>query len=74
MEPTNDPRSPVEPGPWLEIVADDEDPRRAAHAGRIPKDGSMGWSAAQWKTAIAMLETVARRVKDEHGLMKDESS
>ncbi|MBP6703254.1 MAG: TIM barrel protein [Vicinamibacteria bacterium] len=50
------------------IVADDEDPRRAAHAGRIPKDGSMGWSAAQWKTAIATLETVARRVKDEHGL------
>lgn len=50
------------------IVADDEDPRRAAHAGRIPKDGSMGWSAAQWKAAIATLETVARRVKDEHGL------
>ena len=50
------------------IVADDEDPRRAAHAGRIPTDGSMGWSAAQWKTAIATLETVARRVKDEHGL------
>jgi inosose dehydratase len=50
------------------IVADDEDPRRAAHAGRIPKDGSMGWSAAQWKTAIITLETIARRVMDEHGL------
>lgn len=50
------------------IVADDEDSRRAAHAGRIPKDGSLGWSAAEWKTAIATLETIARRVKDEHGL------
>lgn len=50
------------------IVADDEDPRRAAHAGRIPKDGSLGWNAAEWKIAIATLETIARRVKDEHGL------
>jgi inosose dehydratase len=50
------------------IVADDEDPSRAAHAGRIPKDGSLGWSAAQWKTAIATLETIARRVMDAHGL------
>lgn len=50
------------------IVADDEDPRRAAHAGRIPKDGSLGWNAAEWKTAIETLETIARRVREEHGL------
>lgn len=50
------------------IVADDEDPRRTAHAGRIPKDGSQGWSTVEWKVAIATLETLARRVKDEHGL------
>ena len=50
------------------IVADDEDPARTAHAGRIPEDGSKGWSDTQWKTAIATLETIAQRVKDAHGL------
>jgi inosose dehydratase len=50
------------------IVADDEDPARAAMAGRIPKDGSKGWNAAQWATAVETLETIARRVKDAHGL------
>ncbi len=50
------------------IVADDEDPSRAAHAGRIPKDGSMGWSAAEWATALQTLEIIAQRVKEEHGL------
>jgi len=50
------------------IVADDEDAARAAAAGRIPKDGSKGWSATQWATAIETLETIARRVKDAHGL------
>jgi inosose dehydratase len=50
------------------IVADDEDPRRAENAGRIPADGSMGWTSEQWKTAIETLETIARRVGDAHGL------
>jgi len=50
------------------IVADDEDPMRAAHAGRIPKDGSRGWTVAQWKTAIETLEAIAYRVKEAHGL------
>ena len=50
------------------IVADDEGPMRTAVAGRIPKDGSMGWNAAEWKAAIETLELIARRVKDAHGL------
>lgn len=50
------------------IVADDEDSRRTADAGRIPTDGSKGWSASEWKTAIETVETIARRVMDEHGL------
>ncbi len=50
------------------IVADDEDPMRTAHAGRIPKDGSMGWSAPEWRAALQTLELIALRVKDAHGL------
>ena len=50
------------------IVADDEDGMRTAHAGRIPKDGSMGWNAAEWKNAIETLEIIARRVREAHGL------
>lgn len=50
------------------IVADDEDPRRTADAGRIPADGSKGWSASEWKNAIETLEIIAQRVKDAHGL------
>jgi inosose dehydratase len=50
------------------IVADDEDPRRTAEAGRIPQDGSKGWSAVEWTTALSTLETIARRVMDETGL------
>jgi inosose dehydratase len=50
------------------IVADDEGPMRTAHAGRIPRDGSKGWSAGEWKTALETLEKIAERVMDEHGL------
>jgi inosose dehydratase len=50
------------------IVADDEGPMRTAHAGRIPKDGSLSWSAADWKAALATLEMIAERVMNEHGL------
>ena len=50
------------------IVADDEGPMRTAHAGRIPKDGSKGWSASEWKNALETLEVIAKRVKDAHGL------
>ena len=50
------------------IVADDEAPMRTAHAGRIPGDGSKGWTAAEWKNAIATLESIAKRVMEQHGL------
>ncbi len=50
------------------IVADDEDPRRTAEAGRIPKDGSRGWSAAEWTIALQTLDTLAQRVMDECGM------
>lgn len=50
------------------IVADDEDPRRTAEAGRIPKDGSLGWTASEWTTALRTLEIIAGRVMDECGL------
>jgi inosose dehydratase len=50
------------------IVADDEGPMRQANAGRIPRDGSKGWTAAEWKNAIATLESIAKRVMDQHGL------
>ena len=45
------------------IVADDEGPMRTANAGRIPKDGSMGWTAAEWRAAIETLELIAKRVQ-----------
>ncbi len=41
---------------------------RPACAARIPKDGSRGWTVAQWKTAIETLEAIAYRVKEAHGL------
>ena len=50
------------------IVADDEDPRRTAEAGRIPKDGSGGWTATEWTTALQTLDAIAQRVMDECGL------
>jgi inosose dehydratase len=46
------------------IVADDEDPARAALAGRIPDDGSAGWNKQQWKEACATLDAVAAAVHD----------
>lgn len=50
------------------IIADDEDPARAARAGRIPPDGSAGWTDAQWGEAVATLHAVARALRDEVGL------
>jgi inosose dehydratase len=47
------------------IIADDEDPRRTAIAGRIPADGSAGWNDAQWREAVATLHAVARAIGDE---------
>lgn len=50
------------------ILADDEDPARARHAGRIPADGSRGWSDAQWREATTTLEAIARALRDELGM------
>jgi inosose dehydratase len=53
--------------PWL-ILADDEDPTRARHAGRIPSDGSLGWDDAQWREANRTVDAVASALRDELGM------
>jgi len=50
------------------IVADDEDPARARIAGRVPADGSAGWSERSWTEAVATLQAVARAVRDVLGM------
>lgn len=50
------------------IVADDEDHARSARAGRIPADGSAGWTEAQWREAVATLHAVARALRERLGL------
>lgn len=50
------------------IVADDEDPARARAAGRIPADGSAGWTDAQWREAAATLHAVAGALRRELGM------
>ena len=47
------------------IIADDEDPERTRIAGRIPRDGSAGWSDSQWREAVATLHAVAKAIGDE---------
>lgn len=47
------------------ILADDEDPARQKIAGRVPCDGSAGWSDAQWREACATVDAVARALRDE---------
>jgi inosose dehydratase len=47
------------------IVADDEDPRRVAQAGRVPGDGSSGFDDKQWRETTATLNAVARALRDE---------
>jgi inosose dehydratase len=50
------------------IVADDDDEERAACAGRVPPDGSAGWTDAEWRAAARTLETLARTLARELGL------
>jgi inosose dehydratase len=50
------------------IVADDEDPARARIAGRVPADGSAGWSDGAWREAVATLNAVARALRDAFGM------
>jgi inosose dehydratase len=47
------------------IVADDEDPRRSAQAGRVPADGSAGFDDGQWRETTATLNAIARALRDE---------
>lgn len=50
------------------ILADDEDPARQKIAGRVPADGSAGWSDAQWREAVATVHAVARALSAELGM------
>jgi inosose dehydratase len=50
------------------IVADDEDPARTLIAGRVPDDGSAGWSDAQWREAVTTLHAVAGALRNELGM------
>jgi inosose dehydratase len=47
------------------ILADDEDPARAARAGRVPDDGSAGFDDRQWREAVTTIHAVARALRDE---------
>lgn len=50
------------------VVADDEDPARAAIAARVPADGSAGWGDAEWHAAALTLHAVARVLRSELGM------
>ncbi|MBN2357938.1 MAG: TIM barrel protein [Deltaproteobacteria bacterium] len=50
------------------ILADCGDPGREQIAGRVPADGSRGWSAAHWSAAVDHLHGFARALRDELGL------
>jgi inosose dehydratase len=50
------------------ILADDEDPARQRIAGRVPADGSAGWSETAWREAVATVHAVARALRDELGM------
>lgn len=50
------------------ILADDEDPARQKIAGRIPNDGSAGWSDAQWREATATVQAIARALREQLGM------
>jgi inosose dehydratase len=50
------------------VLADDEDAARQGIAGRVPLDGSAGWSDAQWREACATVDAVARALRDELGM------
>ena len=50
------------------IIADDEDARRTRIAGRVPADGSAGWTDAQWREVVKTLDTVAAALRDQLGM------
>ena len=50
------------------VLADAGDERRAAIAGRVPADGSSGFSHAEWRRFSDGVNEIARRAR-EHGLV-----
>lgn len=50
------------------ILADDEEPRRARIAGRVPADGSASWSDAEWREVAATVHAVAGALRRELGM------
>ena len=50
------------------ILADDEDPRRARIAGRVPGDGSASWSDAEWRETAGTVDAVSRSLERELGM------
>ena len=45
------------------IVADDDHDERMLIAGRVPKDGSAGWSNAEWNEAATTLNEIGRALR-----------
>jgi inosose dehydratase len=50
------------------IVADDMDAHRARISGRVPHDGSAGFSEKAWREAVDTLHAVARALRDVLGM------
>jgi inosose dehydratase len=50
------------------ILADDMDPHRGRIAGRVPADGSAGFSEKAWRDAVDTLHAVARALRDVLGM------
>jgi inosose dehydratase len=50
------------------ILADDEDPARAAIAGRVPADGSASWGDRQWAEVRGTVQAVAHALGSELGM------
>jgi inosose dehydratase len=50
------------------ILADDEDPARTRIAGRVPADGSAGWSEQEWREVAQTLHAVSRALRDTLGM------
>ena len=50
------------------ILADAESEHRRRIAGRVPPDGSAGWTEAEWKEVAATLEAIARALRTELGM------
>jgi inosose dehydratase len=50
------------------IIADEGSEARRAIAGRVPQDGSAGWSDRQWAAALETLQELGRTLKKKLGM------